>query len=321
MTGPTASGFMTTSVTLGGNVTADGNDAITARGVVFALASVNPNPTVGGTGVTNLTSPGTLGAFTVNASGLTPGAVYSVRAYATNSVGTAYTLTSTFIVGDANQIYVAQLYLDVLHRQADANALQYYAGQLDGGLLTPGQVSSAVIGSLEGHVVEVDGVYQFLLGRTPEAGGMAAWTNYLATGHSLEQMLAAVFASPEFAARADTLQGGPDSNMNYVEELYQILLGRTGSPSEVAGWVATVGASGRLTAAAGFLGSGEFRTDFVEALYGGTTLPATAYVQTVPNLLRRTPAATEVSGWVQSSLDLLTIEAAIAGSPEYVAKA
>jgi hypothetical protein len=85
--------------------------------------------------------------------------------------------------------------------------------------------------------------------------------------------------------------------------------------------VAAVEASGRQAAAAATLAGGEFRTDFVEALYGGTTLPATAFVQTVPDLLRRTPAATEVSGWVQASLDLLMIEAKLAGSAEYVVRA
>lgn len=73
----------TTAVT-GGDVTADGGAAVTAKGVVYGIA---PNPTVAG----NKTSDGTsTGAFVSNLSGLKGLTKYYVRAYATNSAGTAY---------------------------------------------------------------------------------------------------------------------------------------------------------------------------------------------------------------------------------------
>lgn len=73
----------TTAVT-GGNVTADGGAAVTGKGVVYGLA---PNPTVTG----NKTSDGTgTGVFVSNLSGLRGLTKYYVRAYATNSAGTAY---------------------------------------------------------------------------------------------------------------------------------------------------------------------------------------------------------------------------------------
>jgi hypothetical protein len=79
-----------TTATSGGNVTADGGAPVTARGVCW---STMPNPTT----ADSLTSDGTgTGVFVSNLTGLTPNTPYYVRAYATNSVGTAYGDEVTF---------------------------------------------------------------------------------------------------------------------------------------------------------------------------------------------------------------------------------
>jgi alpha-tubulin suppressor-like RCC1 family protein len=88
---PTSTNIATNSATLGGNVTSDSNLAITERGVVYALTSVNASPAIGGTGVTKVTASGTTGAFTVTASSLSALSSYSFKAYATNALGTTYT--------------------------------------------------------------------------------------------------------------------------------------------------------------------------------------------------------------------------------------
>jgi hypothetical protein len=95
-TTPVSSSIRTTTATLGGEVTADGGAAITARGVVYSLTATNSNPQVGVSGVTNLPAAGTTGVFSVKASALTPGAAYSFKAYATNSAGTSYSTAGTF---------------------------------------------------------------------------------------------------------------------------------------------------------------------------------------------------------------------------------
>ena len=74
----------TTSATCGGNVTSDGNATVTARGVCW---NTSQNPTVSGSHTTD--GNGT-GSFTSNITGLVTNTTYYVRAYATNSVGTAY---------------------------------------------------------------------------------------------------------------------------------------------------------------------------------------------------------------------------------------
>ena len=72
-----------TSATGGGNVTADGGNTVT-RGVCW---STSVNPTI----ANSLTTDGTgTGTYTSAIIGLVPGTLYHVRAYVTNTAGTAY---------------------------------------------------------------------------------------------------------------------------------------------------------------------------------------------------------------------------------------
>jgi len=71
-------------MTGGGNVTSSGGAAVTARGIAYGTSQ---NPTIAGSTVA--AGSGT-GSFTANMTGLQPGTTYYVRAYATNSAGTAY---------------------------------------------------------------------------------------------------------------------------------------------------------------------------------------------------------------------------------------
>jgi len=73
-----------TTATAGGNVSSDGGSPVTDRGVCWSL---NPNPTIAGACTHDATGTG---SFTSSLTGLTPATLYYVRAYATNSAGTAY---------------------------------------------------------------------------------------------------------------------------------------------------------------------------------------------------------------------------------------
>lgn len=72
------------SATSGGNVTYDGGGTVTARGIVYGPAA---NPTLSNTVVA---SGSGLGSFASNLTGLSLNTTYHVRAFATNSAGTAY---------------------------------------------------------------------------------------------------------------------------------------------------------------------------------------------------------------------------------------
>lgn len=78
------------SATCGGNVTSDGGATVTARGVCW---STSQNPTISN----NHTTDGTgTGSFTSSITGLVESTTYYVRAYATNSKGTAYGTQQSF---------------------------------------------------------------------------------------------------------------------------------------------------------------------------------------------------------------------------------
>jgi hypothetical protein len=79
----------------GGNISADGGSAVTARGICWSTSS---NPTVLSTKTTD--GSGT-GSFTSSLTGLTGSTLYYVRAYATNAVGTAYGNEVTFTTSSA----------------------------------------------------------------------------------------------------------------------------------------------------------------------------------------------------------------------------
>jgi hypothetical protein len=82
-----------TTATGGGNVTDDGGATVTARGVCW---STGHNPTTASSKTLNGTGTG---AFTSAITGLTEGLIYYVRAYATNSEGTAYGSERSFVAG------------------------------------------------------------------------------------------------------------------------------------------------------------------------------------------------------------------------------
>ena len=75
----------------GGNVTSEGGASVTDRGVVY---STTKNPTT--TSSTKVASGSGVGVFTTPLENLSPNTTYYVRAYATNSAGTAYGTELTF---------------------------------------------------------------------------------------------------------------------------------------------------------------------------------------------------------------------------------
>ena len=80
VTTPTSASISLTTATLGGDVTATGGVSLTKRGVLYAVTTVNANPQLNGTGVTELDDEATTtGIFTEPVTGLSIGAAILLR--------------------------------------------------------------------------------------------------------------------------------------------------------------------------------------------------------------------------------------------------
>jgi len=92
-----ATSIAATTATGNGEVTSNGGAALSARGFVFSVTSVNSNPLIGGTGVTNIVEGGTsVSTFSATLQTLTQATGYSYKAYGTNAKGTGYGSVQTF---------------------------------------------------------------------------------------------------------------------------------------------------------------------------------------------------------------------------------
>jgi hypothetical protein len=223
-----------------------------------------------------------------------------------------------------NAAFVAALYDNVLRRAGNTTSPTDAGGFINAlnahpPTTTPPTVAGEVIRSQEGLELLVDGLYLDLLNRRSDPSGQAGFVGSLQHGGTFEQVIERIVASPEYTAHF----GGDAA---FVQSLYEKLFGRPGSSSELAPWLSLLetpadqGGLTRAMVANDFVMSSEFRGDVVEQMYGFTTQPPASVASLLPDLLNRSspPSAAEVAGWVHSGLDVLSIEAAIAGGGEFI---
>jgi len=127
------------------------------------------------------------------------------------------------------------------------------------------------------QTADVNGLYQLILGRAPDASGGPAAVSYLKNGGSLAQLAGDLLTSVEYDTRA-------------VNSYYQSFLGRAPDSGGGAAAVAYLQHGGSFDSlASGLMSSAEFRqihassTDFVQALYN--------------DILGRQGSAPEVAAW------------------------
>lgn len=122
---PTSASIGTTTVTLGGNLTNEGCQDVTNRGVEYSTT----NNFTTGTG-TQVADSGSfdIGTFTVNVTGLTAGTTYYYRAFATSSAGTTYSDQASFATLSTNaNLSNLVLSAGALVPTFDANTTTYVA--------------------------------------------------------------------------------------------------------------------------------------------------------------------------------------------------
>ena len=168
--------------------------------------------------------------------------------------------------------FVTQLYANVLNRAPDVTGLSNWTNALDSGALSQAQVVVGFSESAENQnntaglvaqglwvpseaADEVARLYYAALDRAPDFPGLSGWTDGLTSGSlSLPQVVAGFTNSPEFQADYGTL-----NNQQFVDLLYQNVLGRAPDPTGEAGWTTALndGALARSGVVLGFSESAE----------------------------------------------------------------
>jgi hypothetical protein len=191
-------------------------------------------------------------------------AVYSGDSSFATSTSAVLTQTVTSTVGASqNQLYVTQLYSDVLRRAPDSGGLTFWTGLLDQTRATRTQVALGFVQSTEYRMLEVQDVYRRYLLRGADPTGLSSWTQYLVQGHTLEQLEVQIVISPEYLQR----RAGGNTN-NFLATVFMDAFNRA---LDQAGRDQFGGDSGsandRREIADKIFASTEFRQDLVQSDY------------------------------------------------------
>jgi hypothetical protein len=273
-------------------------------GVTISVPGVGSVTTFDSGGYSIRTGPGT---FSVTASGGALGTSITTQvSVGSSNVRLNFTpagssATSPASGGSITPALVAKFYTRVLGRTASDGEINYWVTTLQG--QPPSVLANDIERAPEARLRVVTGWYQTFLGRTPAGGEPTFWVNQFASGATEEQVLAGILSSAEYYIRVQGMFGG-QGDVSFVTALYQQFLGRAANTTEISYWV------GRLPE----LGRGGVAMDFTTSPEHRSTVIAGFYAQ----LLLRTPSPGELTYWVNSGLDLLTIRIDFETAPEFV---
>jgi hypothetical protein len=214
--------------------------------------------------------------------------------------------------GNANADFVEAVYRSLLNRDADAGGLASWTSLLNSGAQSRLQVVQGIRNSPEHFTQEVEQFYLTLLDRPADASGLQNWVQQLESGMSEEQVTFAFLDSPEYLSKGDK---------NFVDAMYQSLLGRTFDTAGEANWLTELGddTSGNSTGAAS-LTHQQVITDFLYSVESETRLTEGYYAV----YLQRPADAAGLSGWVsqlQQGTPFLTIGQQFLASEEFYDRA
>ena len=207
----------------------------------------------------------------------TTGGVFKIAVTLSDLAGTTGTV-STQVQVDDNALWVQDAYEQLLNRPADPAGLANFQQILDTGRLQSlAPIAAEFVTSTEYRSDLITGYYQEFLGRKPSQAEVNSWVGLLQQGETEEQVINFFASSPEF------FQAQGSSNSQWLNELYNDLLGRNPDPGS-ANFLNALNAGGaRSTVVNDILNSGEFAAREITTVY-------TTY-------LGRTPTTADVSYW------------------------
>lgn len=147
---------------------------------------------------------------------------------------------------NTDEAFIARLYEGLLGRPYDANGLSVWVSQLPNqgqAAIAQQFVDSSEYQSVHGaqdNTAFVNSLYESVLGRAAEPGGLAAWTQMLTDGTSRGEVAAAIADSAEAKQRwADITSAGifaRDFDAATVREDYLAAFGREADTGGLAHW-------------------------------------------------------------------------------------
>ena len=268
-----------------------GDGTVAAAGQTYTLAQLQSAtfvPALNGLGQ---------GTFTFTVAGFNPILNLPDPAALTETVAITVKGIAT---GTADQFYVAQLYRDLLGRNADANGLVFWASTLNV-LSNRAEVVAGIEHSNEYRADQIAALYQEFLHRAADSVGLSHFLSTMASGETLEQVEVDILSSPEYFQTR-----GHSTNAGYVDALYTDLLDRHAESAGESFWTNLLSSNaGRSTVAHGIANSGEALQIVTSSLY--------------QEFLRRTPDASGLDFNVDFLLNSgrAAVVANLAGSDEY----
>jgi uncharacterized protein (TIGR03118 family) len=200
--------------------------------------------------------------------------------------------------GTANQRFLSQVYLDLLHRPIDPTGLATWSGLLAQGVPRT-QIVLTIEASMEFRTVVVQGLYNTFLHRAADDGGLKAFTDFLARGGTIEQVEESITSSPEYFQNR-----GGGTNDGFLDALYQDALNRSVDPfgRSVFDQALAHGAT-RAEVATAIFTSNEFLQDLVDSFFQRflRRAPDNAGLATFTGLLRQGARDEQVIAFIVGS--------------------
>jgi uncharacterized protein YkwD len=234
-----------------------------------AITGYKVTPYVGATAQTVRTF--TTAATTQVITGLTNGTAYTFRVQAVNAIGTgALSAASTAVTPTAPSTpyapynswshLVDQVYRQMIGRLPTAGERSQWVATLQSGTSSPGDLVANLRQSAHHRTVvdQVTRLYRAYFLRIPDRGGLEYWIAQRLAGKSLLSISAFFARSSEFVELY-----GDKTNREFVELIYENILGRPGEPDGVTYWTneITSGRRGRGEVMIGFSEAAEYRAD------------------------------------------------------------
>jgi len=213
--------------------------AVGSDGRIYALggadASGNPLSTVEAYNITTNTWTA-MPSMPTARSGLAAvtgpdGRIYAIGGRSgTTALSTVEAFTVTAAPDPRNPAFVAQVYVDLLHRPADAGGLATFINLLNQGQISRTQLVLMVESSVEYRTDQINAIYQTFLHRPVDAATLNVLLGFLAQGGTYQQIQEAVAGSDEFFMNSGSTDDG------FLNALYQDTLGRAPDDAGRAGF-------------------------------------------------------------------------------------